>query len=59
MTNMLEGGVTPLHTAQEMQDMGFHIVVYPLSGLYSAAKWVVCLSPPPLSLCMCARLRVY
>ncbi len=36
--NMLEGGVTPLHTPAELQAMGFHLVVHPLSGLYAATR---------------------
>ncbi|MEW5301814.1 MAG: hypothetical protein WDW36_004649 [Sanguina aurantia] len=36
--NMLEGGVTPLHTPEELRAMGFHLVVYPLAGLYSATR---------------------
>ncbi|GLC37057.1 hypothetical protein PLESTM_000536000 [Pleodorina starrii] len=36
--NMLEGGVTPLHTPAELAAMGFHLVVYPLAGLYAATR---------------------
>ncbi|KXZ45184.1 hypothetical protein GPECTOR_57g474 [Gonium pectorale] len=36
--NMLEGGVTPLHTPEELRAMGFHLVVHPLSGLYAATR---------------------
>ena len=36
--NMIEGGKTPLLTAAELQEIGFTMVVYPLSGLFSAAK---------------------
>lgn len=36
--NMLEGGVTPLHTQQELKEMGFHLVVHPLTTLYAAAR---------------------
>jgi len=36
--NMLEGGVTPIHTPEELKAMGFNIVVYPLSGLYAATR---------------------
>ena len=35
---MIEGGKTPLLTAAELQEIGFTMVVYPLSGLFSAAK---------------------
>lgn len=36
--NMIEGGKTPCLTQKELQDMGYKIVVYPLSGLFSATK---------------------
>lgn len=36
--NMLEGGVTPLHTAEELQEMGFQLIVHPLTGLYAASR---------------------
>ncbi|KAG2436795.1 hypothetical protein HXX76_006319 [Chlamydomonas incerta] len=36
--NMLEGGVTPLHTPAELKALGFHMAVYPLSGLYAATR---------------------
>eukprot|EP00246_Nothoceros_aenigmaticus_P003359 TRINITY_DN14477_c0_g1_i1.p1 TRINITY_DN14477_c0_g1~~TRINITY_DN14477_c0_g1_i1.p1 ORF type:complete len:353 (-),score=66.53 TRINITY_DN14477_c0_g1_i1:307-1365(-) len=36
--NMLEGGVTPLHTTDELKDMGFQLVVYPLTTLYASAR---------------------
>jgi len=36
--NMLEGGVTPLHTPQELKEMGFHLIVHPLTTLYAAAR---------------------
>lgn len=38
MCNMLEGGVTPLHTPAELQALGFHMAVYPLAGLYAATR---------------------
>jgi methylisocitrate lyase len=34
---MIEGGKTPLLTSQELQQLGYKMVVYPLSGLFSAA----------------------
>lgn len=34
--NMLEGGVTPLLTPQELHAMGFHIVIHPMSALFAA-----------------------
>ncbi len=38
--NMIEGGKTPLLSYQELQDLGYKMVVYPLSALFSAAKAV-------------------
>lgn len=34
--NMLEGGVTPLHTPEELKAMGFHLIVHPLTALYAS-----------------------
>lgn len=39
--NMLEGGVTPLHTPQELKAMGFHIIVHPLTTLYASARAMI------------------
>ncbi|RWR90207.1 carboxyvinyl-carboxyphosphonate phosphorylmutase, chloroplastic-like protein [Cinnamomum micranthum f. kanehirae] len=39
--NMLEGGVTPLHTPQELKAMGFHLVVHPLTTLYASARAMI------------------
>lgn len=36
--NMLEGGVTPLHPPEELAEMGFQIIVHPLTGLYAASR---------------------
>ena len=35
--NMIEGGRTPLLPAEKLRELGCKIVVYPLSGLFSAA----------------------
>jgi 2-methylisocitrate lyase-like PEP mutase family enzyme len=35
---MLERGVTPLMGPQELRDLGFNLVVWPLAPLYSVAK---------------------
>jgi len=35
--NMIEGGKTPLLTWQELQDLGYKMVVFPLSALLAAA----------------------
>jgi methylisocitrate lyase len=37
MANMVEGGKTPLYAAQELEDMGFAVVVFPLSSIYATA----------------------
>lgn len=34
--NMIENGATPFLSAQTLQDLGFRMVVYPLSGLFAA-----------------------
>ena len=36
--NMIEGGKTPLLTAEELQQLGYKIVVFPLAGLFAATK---------------------
>jgi methylisocitrate lyase len=36
--NMVEGGKTPLLTHQELQDLGYKMVVFPLSALLAATK---------------------
>mmetsp|Transcript_37128 Transcript_37128/g.116827 ORF Transcript_37128/g.116827 Transcript_37128/m.116827 type:complete len:176 (+) Transcript_37128:603-1130(+) len=38
VANMIEGGVTPILTDDELQAMGFSIVIHPLSGLLAATK---------------------
>jgi methylisocitrate lyase len=38
--NMIEGGNTPLLSSAELQELGYKMVVYPLSALFSAAKAV-------------------
>jgi 2-methylisocitrate lyase-like PEP mutase family enzyme len=35
---MLEGGMTPLLTPAEAKALGFHILTYPLSGIYAATR---------------------
>lgn len=37
VANMIEGGVTPISPAQKLHDMGFNIVLYPLSVLFASA----------------------
>lgn len=38
VANMLERGVTPLMGPQELEELGFDLVVWPLAPLYSVAK---------------------
>lgn len=38
--NMIEGGKTPLLTYQQLQDLGYKMVVYPLSALMAATKTI-------------------
>ncbi|MGC8909330.1 MAG: isocitrate lyase/PEP mutase family protein [Fervidicoccaceae archaeon] len=38
MLNLIEGGRTPLVSVKEAEEMGFKIVIFPLTALYSAAK---------------------
>eukprot|EP00271_Cylindrocystis_brebissonii_P008637 TRINITY_DN23104_c0_g1_i1.p1 TRINITY_DN23104_c0_g1~~TRINITY_DN23104_c0_g1_i1.p1 ORF type:complete len:371 (-),score=54.69 TRINITY_DN23104_c0_g1_i1:660-1772(-) len=39
--NMLEGGATPLHTPEELEAMGFQIVIHPLTSLYAATRAIL------------------
>lgn len=39
--NMIEGGKTPLLTSQELQALGYKMVVYPLAALFSAARAIM------------------
>jgi len=38
VANMIERGVTPLIGPQELRDLGFDLIVWPLAPLYSVAK---------------------
>ena len=38
VANMLERGVTPLLNREELRDLGYALVVCPLSGIYAAAR---------------------
>jgi methylisocitrate lyase len=38
VANMVEQGVTPQLPAAELAALGFHMIVYPLSGLFAATK---------------------
>lgn len=39
--NMIEGGKTPFLSAQQLEQLGYKMVVFPLSALFSAAKSVL------------------
>jgi methylisocitrate lyase len=38
VANMIEGGKTPLLSPRELHDIGYDLIVTPLSGLFAAAK---------------------
>lgn len=38
VANMLPGGKTPLLTKEQLADLGFQIILYPLTGLFAAAS---------------------
>ncbi len=38
VANMIEGGKTPVLPLQRLSDLGFHLVVYPLAGICTAAR---------------------
>ena len=38
VANMLEGGVTPLLTKNELEKLGLQLIVCPLTALYASAK---------------------
>jgi len=38
VANMIEGGKTPVLQKEELANMGFHLILYPLTGLYAAGK---------------------
>ncbi len=38
MANMVEGGATPILSADELAQLGFEYIVYPLTGLLAAAR---------------------
>ncbi|SPD76185.1 2,3-dimethylmalate lyase [uncultured Desulfobacterium sp.] len=43
--NMVEGGKTPFLSAQELEELGFKLVAFPLSGLFAAtAAMMTCLT---------------
>ncbi len=40
LSNMVEHGKTPLFTADELEELGYSLVIYPVSALYAATKQV-------------------
>ena len=38
VANMLEGGVTPLLTKEDLESLGIQLVLWPLTALYASAK---------------------
>ncbi|MDH3225624.1 MAG: isocitrate lyase/PEP mutase family protein [Thermoleophilia bacterium] len=38
VANMIEGGRTPLYTPAELHDLGYDLIVTPLTGLFAATK---------------------
>jgi methylisocitrate lyase len=38
VANMIEGGRTPVLPRDELARLGFHLILYPLAGLFSAAR---------------------
>ncbi len=35
---MIEGGRTPVQSKDQLANLGFHLILYPLSALYAAAR---------------------
>jgi 2-methylisocitrate lyase-like PEP mutase family enzyme len=40
VANMIEGGKTPVLGREELAALGFHLILYPLAGLYASARAV-------------------
>src|SRR6516162_9407998 len=38
VANMIEGGRTPILTKDQMAELGFQLILYPLTGLFAAAR---------------------
>ncbi|MGF1581179.1 MAG: oxaloacetate decarboxylase [Gemmataceae bacterium] len=38
VANMIEGGRTPVLPKDQLSQLGFHLILYPLAGLFAAAK---------------------
>ena len=40
VANMIEGGKTPVLSKEELSEMGFQLILYPLTGLFAAAATI-------------------
>ena len=40
VANMIEGGLTPVLPKQELVELGFQLILYPLTGLFAAGKTI-------------------
>lgn len=40
VANMIEGGLTPVLPKQELEELGFQLILYPLTGLFAAGKTI-------------------
>ena len=40
VANMIEGGKTPVLSKQKLVDLGFQLILYPLTGLFAAGKTI-------------------
>lgn len=38
VANMIEGGKTPVLRKEELAELGFHLILYPLAGLFASAR---------------------
>lgn len=38
VANMIEGGRTPVLSKEQLTDLGFHLILHPLAGLFAAAQ---------------------
>ncbi|MGH1536577.1 MAG: isocitrate lyase/PEP mutase family protein [Gammaproteobacteria bacterium] len=38
VANMIEGGATPVLPKSTLEELGFHLILYPLTGLFAAGK---------------------
>ncbi|MCZ6566599.1 MAG: isocitrate lyase/PEP mutase family protein [Gammaproteobacteria bacterium] len=40
VANMIEGGITPVLPKEELVELGFQLILYPLTGLFAAGKTI-------------------